>query len=389
MKQTYIIFRATLTVALLFSSSYSKISRSSTFDQRYIWVVRNTLTNKDSIDRLIDFATENRFNNILVQVRGRGDAFYNSELIPKSNLIRDINFDPLAYLIPKAREKGIKIHAWVNVYLLWSARTKPVQKNHILYSNPEWLDQKSTRPLNIKKEMRNFNGGKNGNEGFYLAPHHPQVNKYLLKVFKDLVSRYDLNGLHLDYVRFHDSGYGNNPVAILNYEKIYGADSFPEPRPAKKADNKNVSKLRKWNDYRRSAITDLVRSTKNMLLEVSPDCELTAAVKPNIYQARERFFQEWDVWLAAGYIDKAIIMNYSADLNNFAANIEVIYDNLPEKYRGKVVIGIATYNQSSSSAVDKIKYSQVTRFNGISIFSYNDLNKNPNYFRPLKKALYP
>ncbi|MEE8335631.1 MAG: family 10 glycosylhydrolase [Candidatus Neomarinimicrobiota bacterium] len=387
-----IIFRAALTVALLFSSAShaEKLNaRSSEFDQRYIWIVRNALTHKDSIDKFIAFAAENRFNNILVQVRGRGDAYYNSDLIPKSNLIPDKNFDPLAYLIPKARKKGIKVHAWVNVYLLWSSNAKPLQKDHILYSNPEWIDQKSTRTLNINREMRNFNNGKNGNEGFYLAPHHPQVNKYLLKVFKDLVSRYDLNGLHFDYVRFHDSEFGNNPIAISTYERIYGAESFPDPSPAGRAKNKAVSYLGKWNDYRRSAITDLVRETKNMLLDVSPDCELSAAVKPNIYQARERFFQEWDVWLAAGYIDKAIIMNYSADLKDFAANIDVIYDNLPAKYRRNIVIGISTYNQSSGSAVDKIKYSKVTRFKGISIFSYNDLNKNPLYFKQLKKALYP
>ena len=59
--------------------------------------------------------------------------------------------------------------------------------------------------------------------------------------------------------------------------------------------------------------------TKKMLDFVNPNIELTAAVKPNLYQARERFFQEWDVWIAAGYIDKVLIMNYSKDLKGFAS----------------------------------------------------------------------
>ena len=67
-----------------------------------------SLTNKSDIDKMIEFATLNRFNNILVQVRGRGDAYYKSELVQKSNLINDKEFDPLAYVIPKAKEKGIR-----------------------------------------------------------------------------------------------------------------------------------------------------------------------------------------------------------------------------------------------------------------------------------------
>lgn len=377
--------------ALLISSGLSADfnSRRDGFEYRYLWVVRNSITKAESIDRMLAFATKNRFNHILVQVRGRGDAYYLSDLVPKSHLIKEQDFDPLAYLIPKAREKGIQVHAWVNVYLLWSSRVKPVQQDHLLYTNPEWIDQNNTQPLDLAREMRKFNGGKNGNEGFYLSPQHPGVNSYLLSVFKELVSRYALDGLHFDYVRYHDSDFGKNPDAIDYFRKQNGENSLAFLSTAGREDGHSVAAAGKWNDYRRDAITELVRETKNMLIKVRPSCELTAAVKPNLYQARERFYQEWDVWLAAGYIDKAIVMNYTPDLRDFAANIDIIYDNLPSKYRKKIIMGIATYNQSSRAAVDKIKYTRVTRFKGISIFSYNVLDQNPRYFRPLKKVLYP
>ena len=90
-------------VALLFSTNFSSQIQNVHFEGRYLWVVRNTLSSEDSIDRMLDFATINRFNNILVQVRGRGDAYYKSDIVPKSHLLKDINFDPLAYLIPKAK----------------------------------------------------------------------------------------------------------------------------------------------------------------------------------------------------------------------------------------------------------------------------------------------
>ena len=82
-------------------------------------------------------------------------------------------------------------------------------------------------------------------------------------------------------------------------------------------------------------------------------------------------------------------MNYTKDLKNFAANIDIMYDNLPSKYRKKIVMGIATYNQSARHVVDKIKYTRVTRFKGVSFFSYNVMVQKPRYFRPIKKILYP
>ena len=52
-------------------------------------------------------------------------------------------------------------------------------------------------------------------------------------------------------------------------------------------------------------------------------------------------------------------------------------------------MGIATYNQSPSEVINKIKYSRVTRFKNISFFSYNVMDQNPKYFWPIKKILYP
>jgi uncharacterized lipoprotein YddW (UPF0748 family) len=194
-------------------------------------------------------------------------------------------------------------------------------------------------------------------------------------VFRDLIENYELDGLHLDYVRFHDSEYGQNPGAIAYFRRYNGMNP--------------PDSMSEWNDYRRKAITELVRETKNLIETVRPEVELTAAVKPNLYQARERYYQEWDVWLAAGYLDKAVVMNYTKNLKEFADNIDIMYDNLPSKYRKKIVMGIATYNQPARQVVDKVKYTRVTRFKGISFFSYNVMAQNPRYFRSIKKILYP
>ena len=369
-------------VALLFSTNFSSQIQNVHFEGRYLWVVRNTLSSEDSIDRMLDFATINRFNNILVQVRGRGDAYYKSDIVPKSHLLKDINFDPLAYLIPKAKEKGINVHAWVNTYILWSSNKRPMQSKHILNTNPDWIDQNTRESLDINQEINKNDISNKGFEGLYLSPNHPKVNSYLVTIIRELIQNYNLDGIHLDYIRYHDSDYGKNPTAIEYYRKYHGLNALSSSQLSK-------LELSEWNDYRRKAVTDLVRELRKMIDYLNPNIELTAAVKPNLYEARNRFFQEWDVWLAAGYLDKVLVMNYASNLKEFASNIDIIYDNLPSKYWKRIVMGIATYNQSPSDAINKIKYARVTRFKNISFFSYNVMDQNPEYFRPIKKILYP
>jgi len=96
-------------------------------------------------------------------------------------------------------------------------------------------------------------------------------------------------------------------------------------------------------------------------------------------------------------ISKTLDVDQTANLDEvavagnatFAKNIDVIYDNLPSKYRNRIIMGVATYNQVSEDAADKIKYTRITHFPGISLFSYNTIQKNPLYFAPIREALFP
>ena len=340
------------------------------------------MVSKKSIDEMIQFAVLNRFNNIVIQVRGRGDAFYNSKFVPKSSLIKDLDFDPLAYVLPAAKEKGLKVHVWLNAYLLWSSSVKPIQNEHLANTKIEWIDHNQLQNKSLKELLIDNKNRKNGFEGIYLSPGHPNVNKYLLKVFKELVDEYNIDGIHLDYIRLHDQGYGKNPYAIANFRKYNNSNNQID------ALSLDQYSSQEWNDFLRKSITELVSDTKDMIMLSNSRIELSAAVKPSLYEARERFSQEWDVWLVAGYLDKAFVMNYVADLKIFAANIDIMYDNLPKKYRDRVVVGIATYNQSAEEALTKVKYAKVTRFSSVAFFSYNSLAQSKAYFQTIKNYIY-
>ena len=117
----------------------------------------------------------------------------------------------------------------------------------------------------------------------------------------------------------------------------------------------------------------------------SPDCIISAAVKPNIYLARNRYGQEWDLWLSAGYLDWAVPMNYATENDVFDLNIRVMQDNIPKKYHEKIIMGVSTYNQSAISAGRKVLHAKKLNFPNICVFSFNSIMEKPGYWILLKR----
>src|SRR5437879_1215764 len=83
---------------------------------RALWVVRTTLTSPERIHKMVESAKASGFNTLIVQVRGRGDAYYRSTREPRALELKDqpLDFDPLAVTLGEARLQGLKVHAWIN-----------------------------------------------------------------------------------------------------------------------------------------------------------------------------------------------------------------------------------------------------------------------------------
>ena len=170
-----------------------------------------------------------------------------------------------------------------------------------------------------------------------------------------------------------------NPIGLkffLNYNSsIPGLSSL------------DVKQKPSFAEYKRSSITGFISKASTRIKAYQPDCIISAAVKPNLFNARNTFGQEWDVWLAGGYIDWAVPMNYTMDLSTFEKNSQIMKNNLPDKYMERIVMGIATYNQNARNAGRKIYHTGKNDFGGISIFSYTVFQDQPSYANKLIKYL--
>ena len=272
--------RATYFVALIFLFTGNIFSKEPLL--KALWVVRDDMISRDLIDKFISYSVENGYKNVFVQVRGRGDAYYSSKLVPKSHLLNDNNFDPLAYVISKTKDLDLRIHAWLNVYYLWSSPFKPKQKDHLLLTKPEWIDTYTPDQILVNETLEKMKDNRKIiGEGFYLAPTHPEVEIHLQNVITELLQNYQLDGIHFDYIRFHDAKSGMNPIGLKVF--LNHSNSLPG------LPSLELKKTPSFAEFKRYSITNFVRKASYRIKAYQPNCIISAAVKPQLEEAKNNF----------------------------------------------------------------------------------------------------
>ncbi len=94
------------------------ISPAENAEYRYFWVVRNGLSTPGEIDELLNRAAEAGANGVLVQVVGRGEAYYSSDVLPRRSF--PVLTTP-GVSHNEGHVPGLEVHAWVNAFLVWSS----------------------------------------------------------------------------------------------------------------------------------------------------------------------------------------------------------------------------------------------------------------------------
>jgi uncharacterized lipoprotein YddW (UPF0748 family) len=239
--------------------------------RKALWVVRDRVTSAHAIDELLADASSRGIFDLVVQVRGRGDAYYRSTLEPKALALAGTDLDPLDHLTRFGPTVGVRVHAWGNVFFVWSDKggALPSSPAHLVNRHPDWL----LRPGGVK--YLDPVGGSDW-EGVYADPSNANARDHTLAVFTDIVSRYPVEGFHYDYVRYPQVTYATSP-----------------------GDHEHV--------------TALVREGATRLRRARPGIVISAAVFPDPQVARDRVLQRWPAWAEDGLVDVLCPMAYRRD----------------------------------------------------------------------------
>src|SRR5258705_488798 len=366
---------------------------------RAVWVVRTTLTSPEKIRSLVNAAAGNGFNTLIVQVRGRGDAYYNSRVEPRAIELKDqpSTFDPLAFTLAEAHKRGLKVHAWLNTSLLANLDALPTDPRHVYNKHPEWLavpkavaaylyNLSPSDPVYRQKIVEWSKSNRGELEGVYTGPANPKVRDHIYKIWMDVLNHYPVDGLHFDYVRFASPDFDYSRTSLTNFRKWLEPQlKSVERRELKDSLLKNPLAApdtypAKFADFQRAQVTALVERIYRAVKKRRPEVLVSAAVFANDENAYTRRFQDWRRWLQMGILDVACPMAYSTDTAAFRKQIYVAPTTAHNAKRS-VWAGIGAYRIPSESAVEKINVARSLNAEGMILFSY-DLTVRPSELNP-------
>ncbi len=351
----------------------------------YLWVVRTALLRPAEIPALILHAHSMGVRGLLVQVVGRGDAYYRSDLLPRSEALAaerglGADYDPLAEVLAQAHAAGLEVHAWINCMLVWSSSERPRDHRHAILEHPDWIactsgGRKLSR-LTVAERVR-FKL-----EGVYLAPAQPAVRHFIARIATEIARRYPVDGIHLDYIRQPDIPVGYDPATRLRFSLAHGVDplrrlSLPRQQRAY-ADSV-------WSAFQREQITATVREVGDSLRAVRPGLSLSAAVLADTIAARGLNAQDWTDWVRRGLVDRAFVMCYSTPVQTVMDQLTGFAETLGVS--GHVVPGIAVYNTPPGLAAAKILGARALGFPLLALYSYDALEEHSSYWPSLRGAL--
>ncbi len=354
----------------------------NSFEIKGVWVTRWDLYSPEKIKSIIDSLSNANVSDAYVQVYGSGYAFFDSKIAP----VKYKDFDPLEIFIQTAHSKNIKVHAWINLLYMWDRREMVDDEKHILkrYPTSVLVDDKKISLLDYsieKMKIRNI-------EGFFVSPSSDIIKDYILFLIDEILVNYNIDGIHLDYSRFPGREFVYDIFLRSNFIEKYFVDPFEikSDLSLKLFGEKGVNALlNEWQNFPKEELNKLIKDIYFLVKNHNPNIQLSSAVFADVDIASMNFYQNWWEWLNEGYIDYVNIMAYSPSLSVIKKQLDKIKS---KTVLSKVVVGVASYNQTIYNMVNNVKELYGYPVLGFCIFSNQSLSDQKGSYSYVGKTIF-
>ena len=287
-------------------------------------------------------------NIILPNMAWAGVAHYPSKILPQSKTFTQYG-DQVAQCVAAAHKHGLEVHVWKITWNLEGAPKEFVEK----------VRKAGRTQVSTTGEALNW-----------LCPSHPKNVLLEVESALEIVTNYDVDGIHLDYIRYPGShacyceGCRKRFVLATRLQ----IDEWPAAVLPKTG-----TYSEKYIEWRTQQITRLVRLLHKRLRKADPDIKLSAAVFGWYPGCITSIGQDWIAWAKSGYVDFLCPMNYTEDPDYFTDLLANQLTLMPKGVAIYTGIGATASNSllTPDAVVEQIYLARNLGASGWTIFDYS------------------
>ncbi|MGC8741708.1 MAG: glycoside hydrolase family 10 protein [Candidatus Sumerlaeaceae bacterium] len=316
-----------LTLLLVGPWSAQIASGKKAFSHLGVWL--RPEASETSVVAQLDDLAEAGFTDVYVETFYHGFVIYPSRYVPQRPEMKGKDY--LELYVREARKRGLRVHAWIETFY-WEVDTiayPQFPRTPLLDKHPEWrLLLRDGSPTSKAESAHNF-----------ANPAHPEVRRLVANMIEEIVHRYDVAGVNLDYIRYPDgemdAGYDDYTRAL--YKKKFGVDPVAIERLTTSA------AWRRWVWFREEQVLEMVRMARERVKKAKPNVALSVAIFPSPESARYQStkFQNWREMVQRGYLDEIVPMAYASSLAGVREEVQTVLNALPPMSDVKVLPALA------------------------------------------------
>ncbi|HRT25965.1 MAG TPA: family 10 glycosylhydrolase [Candidatus Saccharicenans sp.] len=282
-------------------------------------------------------------NTLIMLVKDTsGYLYYQSDIGVKDPAY---DWDFFGVFLTEARQRKMTVHPWFCVFpegaLLGQVR-----------QHPEWLIVGPAREM-----VRTVN------------PALPEVRAYEISLMTELVKKYGVDWVHLDYIRFPceptEPYFSHDPKTLQLFKDETGIDFN-----SLKARDSGNPHWNAWLEWNRQQVTGFVKELKDELLTTGRQVRISAAVFPDADNARVLIGQDWEKWAQQGLIDMLCPMLYTNDT--------ALFDRLTKR---AVAIGLRSVGDKAQGQVGREKMADNGEGTGSEVAGGESINSGQSFSR--------
>lgn len=387
---------------------------------RGTWLRPNS-TNPEQIRQMLATLKQLGIQNIFLETYYQGRTAYPSDVMQTYGLpaqhMQFVGSDPVQLWVDEAHKAGLKVHFWVEVFFAGNNDENPEPYGPILQKYPQWRNVQQRHWNESVPVISDVEPGH-----FFLDPANPEVRTFLEKLLLEMVTRYEADGLNLDYIRYPasaamskanylNSTWGYTDTARKTFETMIQQERAATEAKKREAFQKAHASSRRrrahykaavapsadpvqltpssplwqrWVEWRKSWVTGFVKNISEKAHAVRPNLLLSAVVFPSTDPLYSLKLQDYSYWAKQGYIQALTPIGLSPRpdwMQQQSLKLkQQVEDRIP------VYVGVfGMYNRATPvEFLEQIDAVHQAKMPGIMLFEWSRLR--PEYAEALKEG---